>query len=174
MTNKIKPFCVDTKEENLTNEQIGQLHQWCVDAGVTEGESLDAWIFDKEKFNYMGIDNTLELLCHEHNYLDYYFNNNIIKFKDVPSYLGLSDQEVSDNEESTSVETSVSPSDSFYTKLDTLLTLYPITLSKGLSGTPVDIIITHDDFEHDFIVKNEDELLELLESLDTLDKLSEK
>lgn len=173
MTNKIKPFCVDTKAENLTNEQIEQLHQWCVAAGVTEGESLDAWIFDKEEFNYIGIDNTLELLC-EHDHLDDYFNNNIIKFQDVPSYLGLADQEVSDNEEITSVETSVSPSDNFYTKLDTLLTLYPITLSKGLSVTSTDIVITHDNFEHYFVVKCEEELLELLESLDTLNKLSEK
>ena len=171
MTNKIKPFCVDTKEENLTDDQIEQLYQWCLDAGVTKGECLNTWLSEKKMYNYMGIADPSELLCHEH---DYYFNNNIIKFKDVPSHLGLSDQEVSDNEESTSVETSVSPSDSFYTKLNTLLTLYPIKLSKGISVTSTDIMITHDNFEHDFIVKCEEEILELIKAFDTLDKLAGK
>jgi len=172
MTNKIKTFCVDTKAEDLTDEQIKQLHQWCVEAGAKEDGGVDMWIEEKDTFPCMGIDRAFDTLAHDERYI-YHFNNNIIKFKDTPSYLGLP-EEVLNSEESTSVETSVRPSDSFYTKLDTLLTLYPITLSKGISVTSTDIVITHDNFEHDFIVKCEDDLLELLESLDTLNKLSGK
>lgn len=166
MTNKIKPFCVDTEAENLSDEQIKQLHKWCVDAGSDVFEDVYSWVSNKNAYPLMGIDYTNDIISHTKGG---HFNNNILKFQDVPYYLG-----VIGSEKSIPVETSVSPSDSFYTKLDTLLTLYPITLSKGISVTSTDIMITHDNFEHDFIVKNEEEILELLKSFDTLDKLADK
>lgn len=30
MNKQIIPFCVDAKEENLTEEQIRQMHAWCL------------------------------------------------------------------------------------------------------------------------------------------------
>lgn len=61
----------------------------------------------------------------------------------------------------------------FYVKLNTLLDLYPVTLSKDYTGVG-GIKVYHSNFGVNFFVKNEEEILELLKSFDTLDKLAEK
>ena len=44
MNKQIIPFCVDAKEENLTEEQIRQLHAWCLEVGADLDESADDWL----------------------------------------------------------------------------------------------------------------------------------
>lgn len=106
MKNNIKPFCVDTIVENLTDEQIKQLYDWCIEAGAGVYEDLNTWIRDKSKYHLMGIDDDNETRCLK---FESCFEDVVLSFSEVQEHLGLLPTE--NNEEPLSEELTPSPCD---------------------------------------------------------------
>ena len=80
-----KPFCVDIKAEGLSEEEIKELHKWCLEAGGIDMESVEDW-FGYKYTHFYGLCGVSETYCATHTDC---FNNNLIKFSEVREFLNL-------------------------------------------------------------------------------------
>lgn len=87
MTNKIKPFCVDMSE--ATEEEIRWLHAKCLESGAIDCNTVEEFLDEKVSYPFKGIDYAGETLSHSEDYLEEWFNNNVITLDRVDSHLGL-------------------------------------------------------------------------------------
>lgn len=176
MTKTIIPFCVNAKEENLTEEQIRQLHAWCVEAGAKNEESVNYWLSGMRDYYYIGVDHNDETLSHNCQYINHHFDDNVIKFKDVRKHLGL-DSEYSISED----DTNPPPTEHTHSTIPADVVIDKQTLVEYANILSSDITICQDGnyrvfveaFEKDVILKSDQELHDFVKAYQELKKFVE-
>ena len=160
---ELKPFCVDT--ESLTEEQLGNLYDWCVEAQelykVPIGNNEEKCLTDAD-YSLKGLDKDLEFYNSKDENC---FLGNIIPFSKVRSHLGLPPLEHDSTEQLEGVETTTS-------ETFTEAPVQPLNVCNLLSDTvdrisytKAGIEVQHSISDDVFIVDTEEDLLMLCDLL---------